>query len=42
MNKAGIIHPVQLALMGHEGKDADDFYGEVDLEMKLEALKKLQ
>ena len=42
MNKAGIIHPVQLSLMGHEGKDADDFYGEVDLEMKLDALKKLR
>ena len=42
MNKAGIIHPIQLALMGHEGKEADDFYGEVDLEMKLEALKKLR
>ena len=42
MNKAGIIHPVQLSLMGHEGKEADDFYGEVDLEMKLRALETME
>ena len=41
MNKAGIIHPIQLALMGHAPKSSDDDYGEVDLEMKLEALIKL-
>ena len=42
MNLAEIINPVQKALMGHEPSNADENYGEVTLEMKLNALKKLR
>lgn len=42
MNDAGIIEPIQDALLGHEPDTLTGQYGSVTMEMKLAALQKLQ
>ena len=42
MNEAGIIQPVQDALLGHEPDTKTGHYGKVTLEVKLKALEKLR
>ena len=41
MNDAGIIEPIQDALLGHEPDTLTGQYGAVTMEMKLAALQKL-